>query len=390
MKRFGNSLILLYGSTEEIGSFQRGETVLSRHPLPKGRGLCFVATAVFQASTVLLLLHRGNTSCPQNVYRRVDVSVVVATTFRTYPLPVRKRKIFVVMSAIRTRLRCRRPLSNLTEITIMFETLELQNLNKLPEAKLRYFPAPEAFHALKVQRLGSDKVEPSTQGCGKLPLPIFALGGNLAIQPGELTEATPPIVRTFDFPRKTFGAVAKFCQGVFQELWRLYLFARVQRQKCVLHSEVCPDTFTRSRQHFFGGIIRHDIKPIGSNIVAKNLDVLHIPFPFAMLMEREPAFVEQKFLCVFVPRFKRDADTSFFKEITTLERRRTVFSAFLIFRTPDAGDVKKSFKSNVEASDYRVKCITRYPTPVFVCVRFSKSVKCGCKRKRPAYLPYLR
>ncbi len=318
-------------------------------------------------STVLLLLHRGNTSCPQNVYRRVDVSVVVATTFRTYPLPVRKRKFFVVMSAIRTRLRCRRPLSNLTELTIMFETLELQNLNKLPEAKLRHFPAPEAFHALKVQRLGSDKVEPSTQGGGKFPLPIFALGGNLAIHPCELTEATPPIVRTFDFTRKTFVAFAKFCQGVFQELWRLYFLARVQRQKCVLQSEVCTYTFTRSRQHFFRGIIRHDIKPIGSSIVAKSLDVRHIPLPLAMLMEREPAFVEPKFLCVFVPRFEREADTTFFKEITTLKFRRTIFSAFLIFWTPDAGDVKKSFKRNVEASDYRVKCITRYPSLVFFC-----------------------
>ncbi len=249
----------------------------------------------------------------------------------------------------------------------MFETLERQNLNKLPEAKLRDVPAPEAFHAVKVQCLDDDGIKPSAEFRGKFPLPIFALGGNLAIHPCELTEATPPIVRTFDFPRKAFGAFSKFCQGVFQELWRLYLFARVQRQKGVLQSEVCPNTFTRSRQHFFRSIIRHDIEPIGSNIVAKNLDVLHIPFPLAMLMEREPAFVELKFLCVFVPRFERETDPPFFKEITTLERRRTVFSAFLIFRTPDARDVKKSFKSNVEASDYRVKCITRYPSPVFFC-----------------------
>ncbi len=249
----------------------------------------------------------------------------------------------------------------------MFETLELQNLKKLPEAKLRYFPAPEAFHALKVQRLGSDKVEPSTQGCGKFPLPIFALVRDVPIQSRKSAKTPPPVARTFDFPRKAFAAFAKFGQGVFQELGRLYFLARVQRQKCGLQSEVCPNTFTRSRQHFFGGIIGYDIKPIGSSIVAKSLDVRHIPFPFAMLMEREPAFVKQKFLCVFVPLFEREADTSFFKEITTLERRRTVFSAFLIFWAPDARDVKKSFKSNVEAYDYRVKCITRYPSPMFFC-----------------------
>ncbi len=249
----------------------------------------------------------------------------------------------------------------------MFETLELQHLNKLPEAKLRYFPAPEAFHPLKVQRLDSDKVKPSTQVCGKFPLPIFALVSYVPIQSRKFAHTPPPVARTFDFPRKTFVAVAKFVQGVFQELGRLYFLARVQRQKCVLQSEVCTYTFTRSRQHFFGGIIRHDIEPIGADSITKDLDVRHIPLPVAMLMEREPAFVKLKFLCVFVPRFEREADTSFFKEITTLERRRTVFSAFLIFRTPDAGDVKKSFKRNVEASDYRVKCITRYPSPVFFC-----------------------
>ena len=237
----------------------------------------------------------------------------------------------------------------------MFETLEFQNLNKLPEAKLRDFPAPEAFHALKVQCLGDDGIKPSAEVRGKFPLPIFALGGNLAIHPCELTEATPPIVRTFDFPRKTFGAFAKFCQGEFQELWRLYLFARVQRQKCVLQSEVCPNTFTRSRQHFFRSIIRHNREPIGADSITKDLDITNSPFPIAMLMKRKPVFVEFKGLRRLVPRFERETDATFFKEITTLKFRRTIFSAFLIFRTPDAGDVKKSFKRNVEASDYRVK-----------------------------------
>ena len=248
----------------------------------------------------------------------------------------------------------------------MFETLELQNLNKLPEGKVGNFPAPEAFHAVKVQRLGSDKVKPSTQVCGKFPVPIFALVGNLVIQPCELTEATPPIVRTFDFTRKTFVERSKFGQGVFQELRRLYLFARVQRQKCVLHSEICTYTFTRSRQHFFRGIIGHDIEPIGSSSVAKNLDVLHIPFPFPMLMEREPAFVELKLLSVFVPRFERKTDATFFKEITTLELRRTVFVAFLIFRTTDTGDVKKSFKRPVQSDNHSVKRVPRDPRPVLL------------------------
>ena len=264
---------------------------------------------------VLHLLHRGTTSSPQNVYRSVDISIVVRTTFRTCPLSIRERKILVVMSTIRTRLRCRSPLSDLTELTIMFETLELQYLNKLPEGKVGNFAAPEAFHALKVQRLSDDKVKSPTQVRGKFEMPISTLIRNFAIQPHKFSDSTPPIVRTFDFTRKAFVEFAKFGQGLFQELWRLYLFARVQCQKCVFHTEVCTYTFTRSRQYFFRGIIGHDIKPIGTDSITKDLDIANIPFPIAMVMKRKPAFVEFKGLRRCVPGFKRETDTTFFNAL---------------------------------------------------------------------------
>ena len=124
----------------------------------------------------------------------------------------------------------------------MFDTLELQYLNKLPEGKVGDFASPKPFQvSVKVQRLGGDKVKPSTKVRGKFPLPIFALVGNrFPIQPCEVSDTPPPIVRTFDFARKTFVEFAKFGQGVFQELWRLYLLARVQRQEGIFQGRSLP------------------------------------------------------------------------------------------------------------------------------------------------------
>ena len=226
----------------------------------------------------------------------------------------------------------------------MFETLELQNLNKLPKGKIRDFASPEAFHASKVQRLGGDKIKPFTQVCGKFPMPIFALVRNFAIQSCELTDSTPPIVRPFFLAAQFFIEATKFGQGLFQELWRLYFFASVQRQVCVFHTEVCTYTFTRSRQHFSSSIVSDNIKPICSDSITKDLDIANIPFPITVMVEREPAFVELECLRLRIPRFERETDTTFFKEIPTLKLRRTVFSTFLVFWTTDSWDVKKPFQ----------------------------------------------
>ena len=140
----------------------------------------------------------------------------------------------------------------------MFETLVRQNLNKTPEGKVRDFPSPEAFHAIKVQRLGSDKVKPSAQVRSKFEMPISALAGDMSAKPCDLSDSTPPIVRTFDFTRKAFVEFSELFQGLFQELWRLYLLA-IGECQIGLHTEVRTYAFTCSGQHFFGRIICHDI-----------------------------------------------------------------------------------------------------------------------------------
>ena len=88
----------------------------------------------------------------------------------------------------------------------MFDTFELQNLNKLIKGKVRDFAPPESFHTVKVQRLSDDGIKPSAEVRGKLPVPIFALVGNLPIQSCDLLHSTVPIARPFHFTRKAFVA----------------------------------------------------------------------------------------------------------------------------------------------------------------------------------------
>ena len=116
----------------------------------------------------------------------------------------------------------------------------------------------EPFHTSEVQRLGSDKVKPSAQVRGKFEMPISALVGDMSVEPCDFFDSTPPILRTFHFTRKALVEFAKFDQGLFQELGRLYLLARVERQ-IGIHTEIYPYALTCSKIGFTGGGICDDI-----------------------------------------------------------------------------------------------------------------------------------
>ncbi len=181
----------------------------------------------------------------------------------------------------------------------MFQTLELQNLNKLVKGEVRHFSTPQAFHAFKVQRLGSDKVKPSAKVGRQFEMPIASLVSNFAVKPCEFTDGTPVVARPFDFSADGFVERAELVQGKFKELWRLYFLTGVEREKSVFHTGfglgidqihslyyiVCPDTFTRSRQDFFTGIIGYDIQPIPTNTIAKDLEIADVSFPSAVLVK---------------------------------------------------------------------------------------------------------
>ena len=72
---------------------------------------------------------------------------------------------------------------------------------------------------------------------------VSALIRDFPIETGELTNSTPPAMRTFLFPGKTFVEFTKFIQGVFQRLGVLYFLTRAQGQVSVFHDQNLPQRF---------------------------------------------------------------------------------------------------------------------------------------------------
>ena len=259
------------------------------------------------------------------------------------------------------------------ELTIMFETFISQYLNKLVEGKVRDFPTPQAFHAVKVQRFGGDGIKPITEVSGEFEMPIFALVGNFTIKPSKVSDSTPPITRAFFLPGYRLVEFAKFFQGAFQELWRLYLLA-IRECQIRLHTEVYAHAFTCGAENFFGNIIGDNIQPIPAYAITKDLNITDVPFPVTMVVEQKETLIILIELFGFrIPLPKRNANTPFSKQITCLELRRPIlFSLFELRRadTPAAlavfDPIKELFPSKVQADNHSVKCITRYPRPVFM------------------------
>ena len=266
----------------------------------------------------------------------------------------------------------------------MFQTLELQYLNKLVKGEVRDFPSPKPFHAFKVECLGGDTVKPSAKVSGKFPMPISALVGDFDIQPCEFSDGTPPVVRTFDFARKAFVEFSELFQRRFQGLWVLYFLTGIQRQIC-LHAKVRPYIFTCSGQNRFAGVVSDDIKPIRSNRVAKDLDIADVPMPIAMVVIQNIAMLEHKLLFYFVPFFEGEANCPLwnfrdfpfgyiFKNLVAcLELRRTIPPlAFELWGTDTStpfsvgNPSKEPLVGSVNTDNHLVKGISWYPRPVFM------------------------
>ena len=244
----------------------------------------------------------------------------------------------------------------------MFGTLELQYLNKLSEGKVGDFASPKPFHAFKIQRLDGDGIKPSAKVCGKFPMPIFALVSDMPIQPHELTDSTPPIVRASNLSAKCFVERSEFVQGVLQRLGVLIFLTRVERQIGV-HTEIYPYALTCSRIGFSCGVVCDDIQPIGANRIAKDLDIANNAFPITVMVERKPTFVELQGLRGFIPRLERKSDTSILKFVARLELRRTIAIFAFELRQP-AKSIKKALIGGVKADNHSVKGIARYPRPM--------------------------
>ena len=255
----------------------------------------------------------------------------------------------------------------------MFDTLILHQLNKLTECQVGDFPSPQAFHSCQVQRFKSKSIKASTKVSCQFPMPIQALPTDLAIQPCDFPNTTPPIIRTFDFPGKALVEVAELFQGLLKKLWTLYLFACRKRQICVLHSEICSYALSCSEHRFGGSVVCDDVKPVFACVIAKDLDISDIAIPFAVLVKAIPNSMELQLSRLFVPYLEGKTDTPFFKFVTRLKLRRP----HLVFRglfgstdlstgSPSVDIRKEPLIARVNTDNHRVKCVTRYPRPMFL------------------------
>ena len=214
-------------------------------------------------------------------------------------------------SAIATRLCCSRPVTDLEQRTPMFDTLIFQYLNKLVESKVGDLTSPKPFHTLKVQGFNGDGIKRLAQLCRKLPVEVFALVAYFPIETGNLSHTPPPAVRTFLLTAQFFVETPKCVQVRFQGLWVVFLLTRAQRQICVFHTEVCPDTLTRRWQRFGFYKIGDHIQPIVTAVIALDCDTADSPIKLTMLMKRIWHFIISPF--AIFPFSKGNADTIVFQ-----------------------------------------------------------------------------
>ena len=266
----------------------------------------------------------------------------------------------------------------------MFETLELQYLNKLIEGKVGDFASPKPFHTLKVECLSGDMVKPSAEVSGKFVVPVLALVGDFTVKPCQFSQRTPPIARTFHLTRQGFVKFAEFIQRLFQRLRMLDFLTGVQRQ-IGSESKVCSYAFTCSGQNFFRGVICNNGQPKRSNGIAKDLNIPDFTAPIAMVVIQDVPANKNKPLFVRTPFFEGQANRAFryyrrfsvfafFKNLVAcLELRRTPPSLAFELRGTHAttattvfNPIKETLVSDMDTDDHLVKRIAGDPRPVFM------------------------
>ena len=234
--------------------------------------------------------------------------------------------------AITTRFRCSCPLTNFNKFTLMFLTLIPQYLNELVESKIGDFTSPQAFHAVKVQSFKHNPIKLLTEFAGELPLKVFALIADFPIKPCDLSDTPPPAVRTFLFTAQCLIETPKFLQVRFQGLWVLFLLTRAERQICVFHAEVCPNTLTRCWQRFRFYKICYDIQPIVPTSVALDREKPDIPFKLTVLVKCISHFIMSPF--TLFPLSKIESEAIVVKRPAHLfQREGFELVAFLDFRS---------------------------------------------------------
>ena len=253
----------------------------------------------------------------------------------------------------------------------MFLTLIFQYLNKLVKSKVRHFPTPKPFHTIKVQRFKNDHIKTPAKVGGKFPLKIKALMANPSIEACKLTDTPPPTSRTFLFSRKCFVESAKFSQGLFQELWRLYLFACAQCQKSVFHTEVRPNAFTCCWQRVGIYKVRCYAKPIVTDSITPDRHASDRSVPVAVFEKGIRQKVILPFLLFWIPLFQIQHDTVRCYLPPRLSRERNRLEFMFRFNMGFATEfLEKTLIRRVNAFEFLLHRLTRQCIPMRVCRLF--------------------
>ena len=271
-------------------------------------------------------------------------------------------------SAVATRLCCRRPLTDLEQLTPMFLTLILQYLNELVEGKVGDLSPPQAFHTLKVQGFNRNCVKPLTEFTCESPMKVFALVGDFPIKACELSHTLPPAIRTFLFTAQCFVERPKFVQGVLQRLWVLFFLTRAKCQICVFHTEVCPNTLTRCGQKFAFYKICYDIQPIVTTSVSLNCDTTNFPIKLSVLVERIWNSIISPLTSVPFPEGK--GDTIIFQRPTCLFQRKGLEPMPFLDTRSTPKSLEKTDIRCVNTSQLLLDRLTRQCFPMWVCCSF--------------------
>ena len=272
------------------------------------------------------------------------------------------------MSATATRFRCSSPLPYLKKFPLMFLTLILQYLKKLIEGKVGDFTSPKPFHTAKVQRLKDDGIKLLAKFRGELPMKVFALIADFPIEVCNLSHTPRPAVRTFDFTRKAFVERPKLLQGLFQELWVLYLLTRVEREKSVFHAEVCPNTLTRCWQRFRFYKVGDEIKPIITTSVAFYRETVDIPVKLAVLVKCISHFIMSPF--TFIPFSEIESEAIVFQRPTRLFQRQGLEPMPFLNLRSAAKFLEKTLIGKVYPFQLFLHRLTRQGFPMWVCGAF--------------------
>ena len=246
----------------------------------------------------------------------------------------------------------------------MFLTLILQYLNKLIERKIGDLTSPQAFHSVKVQGFNGKGVKLLTEFTCQLPMKVLALVGDFPIQACDLPNTPPPPVRTFLLTTQGFVERPKRVQGVFQRLWVLFLLTRAQRQICVFHTEVCPDTFTRRWQGFRFYKIREYIKPIITAVIAFYRDTTDIPIKLTVFMERISHFVMPPF--TLFPLSEIESEAILFQRPARLFQCEGLEPMPFLNLGSTAKFLEKSLIGQVNPFEFFLDSLTRQRLPMWV------------------------